>query len=205
MHIIIVGGGSVGKTIARDLVKQEHQVTIVDFELLEAQNNPVEGATWISGDACSPDVMEEAGVDSCDVLVTATGDDKANLVASMVAKTGFNVPKTIARINHPKNAYLFDSAWGVDFAISMPDAITSLIEDKVLDEEMVEIYHLNKTDKGIFKYRLGDEFEQNIYTKSNFLAENPDVTLVAIVRGSTVINPNEDLLLEPGDELFLLN
>lgn len=205
MRVIIVGGGSVGKSIARDLVKQDHEVTIIDLELYEAQSTRINNAVWLSGDACSPEVLEKAGATNCDVMVAATGDDRVNLVSSMMAKTAYSIPKIVARINHPKNEYLFDASWGIDHAVSMPNAITSLIEDKVLDDEMVQVYHLNNTNKAIFKYRLGDEFKKKKITKDDFLESNQnDIELISVVRGDNIISVSEDFLLESGDELFII-
>lgn len=205
MKVVVCGGGAVGKTICRDLLKLgSYDVTVVDFETHEMQRNPLQGVKWISGDCCDPDVLRAADVEKADVYVCATGDDQANLVSSLLAKTEFGVPKTIARINHPKNAFLFDESWGVDFAISMPEAMTTLIEEAVSVDQLIPIMKFTASEASLFKYKISQDSAVNGMTKDEFLAENPGVALCAVVHENSVTPPQEDIVLESGDELILL-
>jgi trk system potassium uptake protein TrkA len=205
MKVVVCGGGAVGKTICRDLLKLgNYDITVVDFETHEMQRNPIQGVTWVSGDGCDPDILRLAGAEEADVYVCATGDDQANLVSSLLAKTEFGVPKTIARINHPKNAFLFDESWGVDFAISMPEAMTTLIEEAVSVDQLIPVLKFTTSGTSLFKFKVSKNSAFDGMTKDEFMSENPGVTLCAVVHENSVTPPQEDIVLESGDELILL-
>lgn len=112
MRVVIAGAGSVGRSIARELINNGHEVLLIDHNAAEVQPSRVADASWLLADACEMSALHEAGLESCDVVVAATGDDKANLVVSLIAKTEFGVPRTVARVNNPKNEWLFDEGWG---------------------------------------------------------------------------------------------
>ena len=95
---------------------------------------------WLLADACEIAALEEAGLHECQVVVAATGDDKVNLVVSLLAKTEFGVPRTVARVNNPKNEWMFDEAWGVDVAVSTPRLMTALVEEAVSVGDLVRIF-----------------------------------------------------------------
>lgn len=129
MKTVIVGAGSVGRSIAREMVSKGHEITLID-RLPEAMKiASVPEADWLLADACELSALESAEVSLADVVVAATGDDKVNLVVSLLAKTEFGVPRVVARVNNPKNEWLFDEAWGVDVSVSTPRIMTALIED----------------------------------------------------------------------------
>src|SRR5207245_7607779 len=91
-----------------------------------------DGIEWHVADACEVNSLRDAGLDSCDVVVAATGDDEDNLVVSLLAKQEFAVPRVIARVNHPKNEWLFNENWGVDLSVSTPHLITALVEEAAI-------------------------------------------------------------------------
>ena len=95
-------------------------------------------------DACEIAALHEAGLEHADVVVAATGDDKANLVVSLLAKTEFGVPRTVARVNNPKNEWMFDEAWGVDVAVSTPRLMTALVEEAVSVGDLVRIFQFQQ-------------------------------------------------------------
>ena len=131
MRVVIAGAGSVGRSIARELLGNGHQVLLIDKDADDVQASRVPEASWLLADACELSALEEARLEDCDVVVAATGDDKANLVLSLLAKTEFGVPRTVARVNNPKNEWMFDESWGVDVAVSTPRLMTALIEEAV--------------------------------------------------------------------------
>ena len=108
MRVVIAGAGSVGRSIARELLHNGHQVLLIDKDVDDVQAGRVPNASWLLADACEISSLHEANLADCDVVVAATGDDKANLVVSLLAKTEFGVPRTVARVNNPKNEWLFD-------------------------------------------------------------------------------------------------
>ncbi len=121
MRVSIAGGGVVGQFIARDLVANGHSVLIVESDpAVFARQEPLPNCTWFAGDACEVSTLHRAGFGDADVVVAATGDDEDNLVVSLLSKQEFAVPRVIARVNHPKNRWLFNESWGVDVSVSVP-------------------------------------------------------------------------------------
>src|SRR5258708_11300792 len=100
--------------------------------------------TWIHADACEPFELQGIGLDTCDVMVAATGDDEDNLVVSLLAKQEYAIPRVLARVNHPKNHWLFNESWGVDAAVSPPHLLTALVEEAVSVGDLVRLLRLAK-------------------------------------------------------------
>ena len=143
MRVVIAGAGSVGRSIARELLHNGHQVLLMDRERKEIASR-IPDANWLLADACEITALHEAGLAECDVVVAATGDDKVNLVVSLLAKTEFGVPRTVARVNNPKNEWMFDEAWGVDVAVSTPRLMTALVEEAVSVGDLVRIFQFQQ-------------------------------------------------------------
>lgn len=112
MRVAIAGAGKVGRSVARELVDYGHKILLIERERSNFEPQSVAGADWLNADACELDTLEEAGTETCDVVVAATGDDKANLVVGLLAKSEFGVPRVVARINDIRNQWLFGQAWG---------------------------------------------------------------------------------------------
>ncbi|HOA59531.1 MAG TPA: TrkA family potassium uptake protein, partial [Dermatophilaceae bacterium] len=144
MRVAIVGAGSVGRSIARELLHNGHQVLLIDRDADDVVASRVPDATWLLADACEISALEEAHLEACDVVVAATGDDKANLVVSLLAKTEFGVPRTVARVNNPRNEWMFDEAWGVDVAVSTPRLMTALVEEAVSIGDLVRVFEFRQ-------------------------------------------------------------
>ncbi len=133
MRVTIAGAGAVGRSIARELIDNGHQVLLIDKSPNAIRPERVPDAEWLLADSCELSSLEEAQLDKCDVVIAATGDDKANLVTSLLAKTEFGVPRTVGRVNHPNNEWLFTEAWGVDVNVSTPRIMSALVEEAVID------------------------------------------------------------------------
>lgn len=131
MRILIAGAGSVGISIAQGLLANGHDVTLIDKLASAMRISSVPDAEWLLADACEITALEEGGAQEAEVVVAATGDDKVNLVVSLLAKTEFAVPQVVARVSNPKNEWLFDASWGVDVSVSTPRIMTALIEEAV--------------------------------------------------------------------------
>ena len=143
MKVAIAGAGNVGRSIARELIANGHHVMLIDKDPKAMKLESVAEAEWVMADACEIAALDNAKLDQCQVLVAATGDDKVNLVASLLAKTEYGVPRVVARINHPKNEWMFDSSWGVDVAVSTPQIITALVEEAVARGANVKLIAAN--------------------------------------------------------------
>ena len=139
MRVVIAGAGNVGRSIARELIANGHQILLIDRDPIAIKPDSVPEAEWLLADACELDSLEEAGLDTCDVAIAATGDDKANLVHSLLAKTEFGVPRTVGRVNHPSNEWMFDDLWGVDVAVSTPRLMCALVEEAVTVGDLVRL------------------------------------------------------------------
>ncbi len=120
MRVAIAGAGAVGRSVARELIENGHQVLLIDKAPASIRPDSVPDAEWLLADSCELSSLEEARLQNCDVVIAATGDDKANLVTALLAKTEFGVPRTVGRVNHPNNEWLFTEAWGVDVSVSTP-------------------------------------------------------------------------------------
>ncbi len=203
MRVVIAGAGSVGRSIARELLANGHEVLLVDQNAAEVQPSRVADASWLLADACEITALHEAGLESCDVVVAATGDDKANLVVSLLAKTEFGVPRTVARVNNPKNEWLFDEGWGVDVAVSTPRLMTALVEEAVSIGNLVRIFEFQQSGSVLVELTLPDDSPW----AGRLVGDVPwplDTVLTCIVREQRAIAPSADDLLEVGDELLLV-
>jgi trk system potassium uptake protein len=203
MRVVIAGAGSVGRSIARELLHNGHQVLLIDKDVDDIQASRVAEASWLLADACEISSLHEAGLADCDVVVAATGDDKANLVVSLLAKTEFGVPRTVARVNNPKNEWMFDEAWGVDVAVSTPRLMTALVEEAVSIGDLVRIFTFGQGSSTMVELTLP---EDSPYAGKR-VADVPwpgDSVLVGIIREDHPIAPSRDDSLEAHDELLFL-
>jgi trk system potassium uptake protein TrkA len=203
MRVVIAGAGSVGRSIARELLHNGHRVLLIDKDVDDVQVRSVPAATWLMADACEISSLHEAGLADCDVVVAATGDDKANLVLSLLAKTEFGVPRTVARVNNPKNEWMFDEAWGVDVAVSTPRLMTALVEEAVSIGDLVRIFTFGQGQSTMVELTLP---EDSPYAGKR-VGDVPwpdDSVLVGIIREDHPIAPSRDDSLEAHDELLFL-
>ena len=203
MRIVIVGAGSVGRSIARELLTDGHRVLMIDKDPNAIRVTSVPDAEWLLADACEITSLADAGLADCDVVVAASGDDKANLVVSLLAKTEYGVPRTVARVNTPANEWMFDEAWGVDVAVSTPRLMTALVEEAVSIGELVRIFTFQQGQAAMVELTLPSDSPLAGTTVGEI--EWPiDTVLVAIIRGERPIPPTRDDALEAGDELMFI-
>lgn len=203
MRIVIVGAGSVGRSIARELLTNGHRVLMIDKDPNAIRVTSVPDAEWLLADACEITSLADAGLADCDVVVAASGDDKANLVVSLLAKTEYGVPRTVARVNTPANEWMFDEAWGVDVAVSTPRLMTALVEEAVSIGELVRIFTFQQGQAGLVELTLpGDSPLAG--TIVGDIEWPPDTVLVGIIRGNRPIAPTRDDTLEAHDELMFI-
>ena len=203
MRVVIAGAGSVGRSIAHELLTAGHEVTLIDRQPTAMRVASVAEADWLLADACELSSLADARLDECDVVVAATGDDKVNLVVSFLSKTEFGVPRTVARVNNPKNEWMFDEAWGVDVAVSTPRIMTAMVEEAVAIGDLVKIFTFHQSGAEILEVtlppdspRAGRRVGQVVWPR--------DTVLAAIVRGAQPIAPSVDDTLEVGDELLIV-
>ncbi|MEO7130014.1 MAG: TrkA family potassium uptake protein [Dermatophilaceae bacterium] len=203
MRVVIAGAGSVGRSIAGELLANGHQILLIDKDADDVQASRVPEASWLLADACELAALEEARLEECDVVVAATGDDKANLVVSLLAKTEFGVPRTVARVNNPKNEWMFDESWGVDVAVSTPRLMTALVEEAVSIGDLVRIFEFQQGHAVMVEVTLaeGSPFAGQRVGDIEWPA---DTVLVTIIRDARPFAPSQDDAVESGDELLFI-
>lgn len=203
MRVAIAGAGKVGRSIARELIANGHDVLVIDRDPELARPGTIEGAATLLADACEISTLEEASLADCQVVVAATGDDKVNLVVSLLAKTEYGVPRVVARVNHPKNEWMFDESWGVDVAVSTPRMLSALVEEAVSIGDLVRLFSFRQGEANLVELTLALDSP----VVGQRVGDQPwpqDTALVAIVRGPRVITPSADDSLAPGDELLFV-
>lgn len=203
MRIAIAGAGAVGRSIASELVEVGHQVMLIERAPSQFEPDFVEGADWVLGDACEVSTLEESGLQLCDVVIAATGDDKVNLVVSLLAKTEFAVRRVVARVNNPANEWLFNDSWGVDVSVSTPRMLAAMVEEAVSVGDLVRLMTFRQGQANLVEITLPSDTP---------LAGRPvrdiplpkDTALVTVLRGRRVLVPQPDDPLEADDELLFV-
>src|SRR5438874_4967618 len=203
MRVVIAGAGQVGRSIAKELTDNGHSILLIERDEKALKKQSVPNADWLLADACELDSLEEARLQDASVVVAATGDDKVNLVVSLLAKTEFGVTRVVARINHPKNEWLFNESWGVDVAVSTPRLIAALVEEAVTVGDLVRLLSFRHGEAGLVELTLPEDAPLAGHRVGS-VTWPPDVALVAILRGAHVIVPTADDPLEAGDELLFI-
>ena len=203
MRVAIAGAGNVGRSIATELLANGHEVLLIDKDPRAVKAASVPDAEWLLQDACELSTLEEAALDRCQVMIAATGDDKANLVVSLLARTEFGVPRTVARVNHPKNEWLFTESWGVDVAVSTPRIMSALVEEAVSVGDLVRLFTFRQGEANLVELTLPDD-SPIVGTRVGDAPWLVDTTLVAVIRDGHVHTPRMDLPLEAHDELLLV-
>lgn len=203
MRVAIAGAGNVGRSIATELLGNGHEVLLIEREPRAMKVDSVPEAEWLLADACELDTLVTARLQSCDVVVAATGDDKVNLVVSLLAKTEFGVDRVVAKVNHPRNEWLFNESWGVDVSVSSPRLIAAVVEEAVSVGDLVRLLTFQKGEANLVELTLADDAP----LVGKLVGSVPwptDAALVAILREGRVIVPTPDAALEGGDELLLV-
>jgi trk system potassium uptake protein TrkA len=205
MKVVIAGAGKVGTFIASQLLDAGHHVRVLeqDLDVVERTRPVLAGATWHVGDACEVTFLERAGLDDADVLVAATGDDEDNLVTSLLAKQEFAVPRVVARVNHPKNEWLFNETWGVDVSVSTPHLLTAIVEEAVSVGSLVRLLQFEGGDARLVEVTLAANSPAAGVSLAD-LGVPRAATIVAVLRDRHVVVPRGDTVLQPLDEVIAL-
>ncbi len=203
MRVAIAGAGAVGRSIARELIGNGHRVLLIDKDPVSLKPERVPDAEWLLADSCELSSLEEARLDSCDVVIAATGDDKVNLVTSLLAKTEFAVPRTVARVNHPNNEWLFTEAWGVDVNVSTPRIMSALVEEAVTVGDLVRLFTFRKGNANLVEMTLPSD-SPYVGTPVGLIPFPENCSLVTILRDGQVYTPDPEQPIESADELLFV-
>jgi len=203
MRVAIAGAGAVGRSIANELLDNGHEVLLIDRDPRAIKVELVPTAEWLLADACEMSSLQEAQLERCQVVVASSGDDKVNLVVSLLAKTEFGVPRVVARVNHPDNEWLFTEAWGVDVAVSTPRLLSALVEEAVTVGDLVRLFSFRQGEANLVELTLPED-SPTIGVRVGDVSWPPDTALVTIIREGKVLVPTKDDPLEAGDELLFV-
>jgi trk system potassium uptake protein TrkA len=200
VYVIVAGGGKVGFYLGKELVGQSHEVVIIERDAHRGAEIEGElGSIVVVGDACETTVLQSAGAERADLVAAVTGDDEDNLVICQVAKTRFHTDRTIARINNPKNAEIFQRL-GIDDTVSATDVVLSMIEQEIPSEHLVPLLRLRNADVEVVEAIIHDRSAIAGRRLRDVALPSPS-TIAVIIRDGTPIFPQPDTAVVSGDEV----
>jgi trk system potassium uptake protein TrkA len=204
MYIIIVGGGNVGYYLAKTLVNNTaHEVLVLEKNRLRYKEIAEElGEVVMQGDGCEVAILEEAGVQRADVVVGVTGSDDDNLVICQMAKMKFRVPRTLARVNDPRNEELFHRL-GIDATVSSTKIIYNLIEQEIETGEVIPLAGLKRGNIEIVEIEIGEK-SPVLGKKINQLPLPPHALIISVIRNEQGMIPTGETTLEMDDSVIAL-
>lgn len=202
MFAIIIGGGRTGSYLAGTLIKSGNDVVVMEKkpEVFAKLAEEIESRI-VQADGCDPEQLELVGIGQADLVVAMTGDDEDNLVVSWLAKYVYNVKRVIARVNNPRNRWLFSAEWGVDAAVSAVHIISKLIEEEASLGEIVTLLKLGEGDVSLVELTI-PEGSPSAGVPLRDLSIPDDAVLVTIVRDGRVLIPSSETMLEGKDEVL---
>jgi trk system potassium uptake protein TrkA len=203
MYVVIVGGGKIGSHLAHLLLEEGHRIKVIDprQDVLERLHDEIPSEAVLPGDGTDPNLLEAAGIRQAEVLAAVTGEDEANLVITTLARFEFNVPRVIARVNNPKNAWLFTPEMGVDVAVNQADILTKLILEEMSLGDMMTLLKLRRGEYSLVEEKV-DANAVAVGKAIRDLDLPVDCTVVAIIRGGELIVPHGNTVLQSADEVL---
>jgi trk system potassium uptake protein TrkA len=201
MYIMIVGGGKVGYYLAKQLVEDGHEVLIIekDASLCEQISGEL-GDIVLRGDGCEGTTLEAAGTGRADLFVAVTGDDEDNLVACQVAKSKFDVPHTVARINNPKNEAIFKNL-GIDTTVSSTAVILAHIEQELPSHPLISLMTLRGGGLEIVEVKIPADSSVVGKRLKELLLPQQSLIILTIDEEGTPRLPSGDTVVRAGDEV----
>jgi trk system potassium uptake protein TrkA len=203
MNVLIVGGGKVGVYLASLLSADGHQVKLIEIRKEEIAHlqDELSKDVVILGSGTDPNVLESAGIYNAQVVAAATGADEVNLVVTSLARFEFRVPRTIARINNPKNAWMFTSDMGVDAAINQADLMARLIAEEMSLGDMMTLLKLRRGQYSLVEEKVAPESLAAGKAVRDIQLPKKCMLAVVIRKGELMI-PDRDTVLQPADEVL---
>jgi len=203
MKVIIIGGGQVGAYIANLLLNNNCSVKVIENResVFNKLKNDLPKDTIILGSGTDPNILESCGIAEADVVAAVTGSDETNLVASTITKFEFGVPRVIARVNHPKNAWMFDSGMGVDVGLNQADLMAHLVVEEMNLKNILTLMKMSRGNYSIVQVKV-DSQSTSVNKEVKDLNIPVNAVLIAIYRGKGVIIPHGDTLINAEDEIL---
>jgi trk system potassium uptake protein TrkA len=205
MFVIIVGGGNTGSYLAKLLLDCGHTLKVVEERpgILEKMKNEIPEDIVVCGDGSSPQTLEMAGIHKANVLAAVTGSDETNLVITTLARFEFNVPRVIARVNNPKNAWLFTTEMGVDVALNQADILARLVAEEMSLGDMMTLLKLRKGEYSLVEEKV-HPLSPAATRELRELQIPSECVIVALIRKNQLLIPHGDTVLQPADEILAL-
>ena len=205
MFIVVVGGGKLGTYLSRALLEEQHEVVVIEKDERKAarlaQTCRREGLVQI-GDGCDPLVLEEAGAERADIVIADTGDDEDNLVICLVTKKRFSRPRTIARVNNPKNQQIFQEL-GIDSVINSTEIVMKMVQQEVNVREVAPLLSFKGSNLALVRLSVPASSPANERRLSDIALPRHSV-VVALERGGDVIVPDGDTTVQAGDAMLIV-
>ncbi|MCX7782472.1 MAG: TrkA family potassium uptake protein [Meiothermus sp.] len=203
MNVIIVGGGKVGADLAGLLCAGGHRVRVIELRperipLLQSELPP---GVVVQGSGTDPALLQSVDIRQAQVVAAVTGSDETNLVVTNLARLEFAVPRTIARINNPKNAWMFTPEMGVDVALNQSDLMAHLIAEEMSLGDMMTLLKLRRGQFSLVEEKI-DPKALAAGKALRDLTLPAECNLVAVLRGGELLLPKPELVLRPGDEVL---
>jgi trk system potassium uptake protein len=205
MKVIIIGGGQVGAYIAKLLLNNNCSVKVIDNRenVIDKLKVDLPSDSIVYGNGTDPHILESSGIAETDVVVAVTGADETNLVASTIAKFEFGISRVIARVNNPKNTWMFNSGMGVDVGLNQADLMAHLVVEEMDLKNILTLLKINHGDYSIVQVKVDNQSETvNRAIKDLVIPENS--LLIAITRGKNVIIPKGETIISVGDTILAL-
>lgn len=213
MYVVIIGGGRIGRHIARDMVDRHNQVAVIEQHASRCERLAIEtDILVIEGDAGDVEILRQAKVDRADVFVATTHSDEDNLVACELARVEFGVQRAISRVNSPKNVEIFETL-GIE-AVSSTRLLSELLESEFTVDELVRQTLLRDGRLVMLEVQVpdgtthADDDGTVLRAPAERRIEDLDLPLDAVVaaifRGSETLVPRGGMTIRPGDELVVV-
>ena len=202
MFVIVVGGGRIGFYLTKELLAEGHELVLMEKDPRSAERIRDElGAVVVNRDGCEGTHLAEAGANRASIVAAVTGDDADNLVVCQMAKHHFDVPRTIARVNNPENAWMFTADMGVDVALSQADIFSRLIAEEMSLGDMMTLLKLRKGQFSVIEEKVHPQAV--CVGKALGSMELPEECVItAIIRKGDLIVPRGDVVRQPADEII---
>jgi trk system potassium uptake protein TrkA len=205
MFVVIAGGGRTGAQLASLLVAQSHDVRLVEHrrDILAHIHRELPTEVIYEGNATNPEVLEAVGVARAQVLAACMASDAENLALCFVARERYRVPRTIACVNNPRSAWLFDTSFHVDVALNQADILASLIEQEMSLGDMMTLLKLRRGRYSLVGERI-PEGARAVGVAIKDLPLPPNSVIAAIIRQGEIVIPRGPLTFEAGDEVLAI-
>jgi len=205
MFVLVVGGGRVGSHLAELLRQEGHEVKLVENrpEILERLRGEVPTEIIFEGEMSSPSVLEDAGIKRANVLAAVTSEDEVNLVITSLARFEFNVPRIIARVNDPSNAWMFTAQMGVDVALNQAEILSNLIVEEMSLGDMMTLLKLRRGEYSVVTEKLLPG-SRMLHQPLRDLPLPEACVIAAVIRQGRMLIPRGDMRFQESDEVLAI-